>query len=246
VAAFLKRRPDPKRVEFRYDDMLFNFGDWHQIETMSGFVPSAPEAAYRLGWWNPAVLRLYGVGYSIGKTPLREGQPELFAGAGGLKVFANPNPFPRAWTVHAVEQRNDRAEIARMIGGDKVDLRTRAIVTEPMPALETCASPDQVTSLREGLQSVDISVSMACRGLLVIADNADRGWTATIDGVSAPIHTVDLAIRGIVVEGGLHRITMRYEPASVKWGLALTLLGIVAAIALAVRPERPRPAVLDI
>src|SRR5436309_1625363 len=85
--------------------------------------------------------------------------------------------------------------------------------------------------------------NMSCRGLLVVSDNAFPGWTASVDGTPAKIHTVDLAIRGIV-EAGRHDITMSYHPLSVKAGLTLTVLGIAASFALALRREREGTAIL--
>ncbi|HUJ22843.1 MAG TPA: hypothetical protein VLX58_15020 [Bryobacteraceae bacterium] len=246
IAAFLQRQPGPLRAEFRYEDMLFNFGDWYGIETMSGFLPSVPKAVYKLTWWNPAVLRLYGVGYAIGRTPLRDGQREIFAGASGLKVFANPETYPRAWTVHAADRIRDPDEALRLITNELTDLRSRALLNEPVPPLESCQAQDEVSRVRELPQSVEISVNMACSGLLVIADNAAPGWSADVDGAPSKIYTVDLTLRGIAAERGPHQITMRYRPGSVLVGFWLTIAGLLVTAALSLRAEPAGKAVFPL
>ncbi len=100
VAEFLKRQPGPFRVETDYDALLFNFGNWHGVETMAGYLPAVLTTNYRTGWFDDRTRSLYGAAYAVARKPLREGQREVFAGAHGWKVYANPQPRPRAWTVH--------------------------------------------------------------------------------------------------------------------------------------------------
>src|SRR6266700_5767948 len=103
IAEFLRKRPGPTRVEVKYDDLLFNFGDWYGIGAISGYVPSVPDGIYRFGWWDTWVLTMYGVGYSVSYAPTHENQVELFTGSSGLKVFANSSVMPRDWSVRQIQ-----------------------------------------------------------------------------------------------------------------------------------------------
>jgi uncharacterized membrane protein YfhO len=47
-------------------------------------------------------------------------------------------------------------------------------------------------------------------------------------------------MRGVAAPRGSHTITMRYRPVSVYLGAALTLLGILGALAWAALPELGR------
>jgi uncharacterized membrane protein YfhO len=67
----------------------------------------------------------------------------------------------------------------------------------------------------------------------VVSDTFYPGWRAWVDGAPAVIYSVDGAMRGVMVPAGAHTLTMRYRPAVVFEGAALTLLGIVGAIVLA-------------
>jgi uncharacterized membrane protein YfhO len=71
--------------------------------------------------------------------------------------------------------------------------------------------------------------------MIILADTWFPGWTATVDGRPEPIWEADGALRGVVVEPGRRRITMRYQPRSVWLGLAMTLSGLAAVLALTLR-----------
>jgi hypothetical protein len=45
------------------------------------------------------------------------------------------------------------------------------------------------------------------------------------------------SVRAIALDAGSHRIEFFYRPASVYWGLGLTLAGLLAAAFLACRTE---------
>ena len=69
--------------------------------------------------------------------------------------------------------------------------------------------------------------------MVVLSDTYFPGWRARVDGKAAQIYEVNGAMRGVMVPGGLHTLTMRYRPASVIWGGLLTLVGILGAVGLA-------------
>jgi uncharacterized membrane protein YfhO len=73
---------------------------------------------------------------------------------------------------------------------------------------------------------------MGCRGMAVLADTWFPGWQATVDGRSAPILEVYGALRGVVVEQGVHRVEMVYRPWSARLGGLMTLLGIAGSLVL--------------
>ena len=82
-------------------------------------------------------------------------------------------------------------EVPRLPGAPS----TRSLTT----ALRADVPADQVGPVADRLQSLEVSVKMACRGLLVISDNWDPGWMAQVDGRPTRIYTADLALRALVV-----------------------------------------------
>jgi uncharacterized membrane protein YfhO len=73
---------------------------------------------------------------------------------------------------------------------------------------------------------------MACRGILMVADNWYPGWTASVDAHNARIERMDGGIRGVAVSAGRHKVEMKYRPWSAFGGLAAMLAGfLITAVA---------------
>lgn len=241
IAAFLRTQPQPLRTSVNRDDLPVNFGDQYGIETVEAYLTAISTDIVHLALSSHNVASMMGIGYSIArKGP--EGAPEVFTAPNGIKVFRNPDAFARAWTVHRV-LLVEEGRAVDSVNSSTEDFRTTAYASAS-PALETCSEPDRVTSIREQIQSGDIDLTMACRGLLVVSDSWYPGWVATIDGVSTNILKVNGAIRGIVVGKGTHRVHFAYRPMSVIIGLAGTILGIAIVLFLWRRPEEQAPSLI--
>ena len=96
----------------------------------------------------------------------------------------------------------------------------------------SCASPAQLrVSLRTPPRTV-IEAIGDCPGLLVAGDPWFTGWGAWVDGRPTRIQQYAGVIRAVPIAAGTHRIEFRYQPGSVYWGAALTLLGLALAVLL--------------
>jgi uncharacterized membrane protein YfhO len=77
---------------------------------------------------------------------------------------------------------------------------------------------------------------METPGLIVLADNWDKGWRAYWNGKPVPVLRTDYAVRGVVVPAGNGTLEFVYQPASLILGLwlagfaALVLIGWLAII----------------
>ena len=107
----------------------------------------------------------------------------------------------------------------------------------PPPPVQTCAAPDTVQLIEHAPDRLAIRADMACDGMVVLSDTFYPGWRARVDHRPAEIHEVNGAMRGVAVPRGTHTVTMRYRPVSVYLGAALTLLGILGALAWAALPK---------
>ena len=67
---------------------------------------------------------------------------------------------------------------------------------------------------------------------LLLSDAAYPGWKAFIDGQESTIFEADYLFRGVYLPAGDHLVEFRYQPASFRWGLGLTLGAIVSCILL--------------
>jgi hypothetical protein len=237
LAEFLRKQPGPYRVEFDNKDIAFNFGDWYRIDTVVEYTPSAPADTLRLNWWQDRMAQLYGIAYTIAKTPTRPGQQEVFKGSSGLKVFHNPQVFPRAWTVHQITPAPNEDAGAQLVRDGNFDLKTTVVITGEQPQIQACSTPDTVDPVSETPSRVNVGVYMGCPGMVVVSDNWFPGWVATVDGKPARIWKADTAFRGVAVPQGSHRVEMSYRPRSVYLGFACALTGLVLTAFLTGRKD---------
>lgn len=234
---YLQWLPSPKRIGVNDDDLKFTVGDWFRIDAAHAFTASMLVATSELGWWSDRLVQMYGVNYEVSRAPMRAGVVPLFTGKTGIRIWGNPNVFARAWTVHQIAGAPDEGKGAEMVRDSQIDLATTAVMAGPEPALDRCAGADRVISIQEKPSLAAVDVDMACKGMVVVSDNFYPGWIAQVDGHAARIWKVNTVIRGVVVEGGRHRLVMKYRPFSVYFGLFCTLLGLGAAIFLQRRGE---------
>jgi hypothetical protein len=243
IAAFLRKQPGPVRANYNDQQLRINFGDWEGIDTAGGFTAAVTENIIAQERHLKRGSDLLAINYWIGRESNLPNQQPVFEGETGLKVFRNPDAFPRTWSAHEARAFPNRNYIIPAIQDPAIDLRRTVLLTGKAPQLQTCdPTADQVRYLGASVNRVTLSARLGCRGIVVLADTWFPGWRATVDGKSVPILEVYGAIRGVVVEGGTHRIEFRYLPATAVVGGILSLLGMLGAIGMAVWPRRRQAA----
>ena len=218
------------------------------VPSANGISPMAPDQIIRLrlflhdgarwGWYYPLekidspVLDLLGVRYVVAgaRSAPRVAALAKFRHAASLpgnELFENLAALPRFFLVHEVRQG---ASLAGM------DLRRTALAEEPIPLPPGGVGTDAVTVARYQPGEVELAVEARGTALLVASETEYPGWRAWVDGREAPIHRVDLGLRGVVVPDGAHRVRMEFRPAILWIGLAVTLAAALALAALALIP----------
>jgi uncharacterized membrane protein YfhO len=98
-----------------------------------------------------------------------------------------------------------------------------------LPAAAEAATPGRARITLYTQQRVELAIEAAQPALLVLTDSAYPGWTARVDGASAPILATDVAFRGVLVPAGSHSVTFEYAPVSFIIGvmLAITALAVL-------------------
>ena len=75
-------------------------------------------------------------------------QQELFQGSSGIRVYANPDVFPRAWTVHQLLVAPNEWNGATMVRDGDFDLRQIAVMVKETSRSWTAATaPTHVTGI---------------------------------------------------------------------------------------------------
>ncbi|HEV7665236.1 MAG TPA: YfhO family protein [Chloroflexota bacterium] len=86
-----------------------------------------------------------------------------------------------------------------------------------------------------GADAVAIHTISSGEAWLVLSDTYYPGWTATIDGQPTPVLRGDVLFRVVAIPGGEHDVVFRFEPASVKLGLPISLgAALVVLVGLAI------------
>jgi hypothetical protein len=239
IGEYLRKQPGFQRAEIAGAAFKPNWGEMHGVEMHGGAGASVTTNVLQSEVFSVFGRRMYGVAYTIASGPQPDAGDEVFRGASGLKVYRR-DAFPRAWAVHELVRVKDSDEGNVLLGRDPESLHRKAHMVGVPPPVQTCAAPDTVQLIEHAPDRLVIRAEMACYGMVVLSDTFYPGWRARVDHRPAEIYEVNGAMRGVVVPRGTHTITMRYRPISVYVGAALTLLGILGTVALAVwLPRRP-------
>jgi len=151
-------------------------------------------------------------------------------------LLADPSPLPRlqwlpAWrTVESFE-----AVLERLALGEGEDL---ALLVAGDPGVEDLpsaagASADsfELTVLEAREDRYHAGLQVPAPGVLLLRQAWAPGWTAAVDGGPAvPALRVQGALLGAAVPAGEHEVLLRYRPAGLLPGLAVSLLGLLATL----------------
>jgi hypothetical protein len=95
----------------------------------------------------------------------------------------------------------------------------------------TEAEPGTVQLLSYSTASIRLHTSAPSNSLLVLSDTYYPGWTARLDGQARlPVLRGDVLFRVVPVPAGEHTLELRFEPASLGLGLAVTGAALLLAM----------------
>jgi len=169
-----------------------------------------------------------------------------------VRIFRNTRALPRVWIAKEAEVV-DAEEALRRIRGESArdfDPRRTALLEIPqgtkveMPAGKASTNDGEATvhdveatahTLLYEPNRIVIETSAERRSVLIASEINYPGWTATIDGKSAPIYTADFLLRGVMLPAGSHRIEMRYTAPAARTGAIISLLTLFILGGIAVR-----------
>jgi hypothetical protein len=157
----------------------------------------------------------------------------------GLALFENPHALPRAFVVHRVAPAPPAEQLLPLLADARFDPLEQSYTEVDPGFANTPEAPrgGPATIVRDEDRSVEIEVTAAAPGLVVLADTFYPGWQATVDGQPAPILATNHLFRGVAIPAGHHRVRFEYRPRSVALGAAISLVAVVATVAgLALSP----------
>jgi hypothetical protein len=152
---------------------------------------------------------------------------------GAAAIYENMLALPRISVVsqYAVVADTGRA-VVDSVGSMRRDPRTFTYLDrDPGTALGPVEGA--IADFAEyTLHRVRVRVTTPGPGLLRLADQWYPDWKAFVDGKPVPILRADHVLRAVVVPAGSHMVDFRYESASVRRGLTLSLVSVGVALLL--------------
>ena len=110
-----------------------------------------------------------------------------------------------------------------------------------LPAGDTIAG--SVRLVAESPHALSLAVRADEPAMLVIRDAYDPSWKAAVDGRTVPVFPIDVAMRGLAVPPGDHRVELWFDSAPFRIGSIISLASValvaVFFVGLAVRARRP-------
>lgn len=159
---------------------------------------------------------------------------------GKVAVFENTHVLPRAWLVTGELVATDEEELKIIRSGKTSDGAPwnpleRALVEHSTGISFGSAvlSPGQIRRAdvtRHEPNRVEVKTECAGPSLLVLSENYYPGWRAFVDGKPVKIMRVNYNQRGVPLVAGNHFVTFTYRPASVRAGLVISLLTLLALV----------------
>ncbi|MGE3270587.1 MAG: YfhO family protein [Chloroflexota bacterium] len=188
-------------------------------------------------------LRLVGLGlYDRGENVMRSVLPSqrakysvVYEGDNAL-VYENLDALPRAFLAsRAVSVPPDDWAITQMVE-QPIDPRTTVLLERPGatgPNTVLDGPPirpgESAEIVRYDPDRVIIRVHADEARYLVLADTFFPGWNVWVDGRPGTVDRANYLFRAVSVPPGEHLVEWRYQPASLRYGLALSIgaLGVM-------------------
>jgi hypothetical protein len=159
----------------------------------------------------------------------------LLAERDGVRIYVNPRAMPRAWWAPRAVAVADESDVLPALATGRIDVRRTIVLDRPPESGFLGADGDatgMVTFVADDPERVVLRVRAPARGFLFLADTIYPGWTVRVDGRPAELLRADYTFRAVEVPAGESEVVFAYRPRSLRWGAALSLAGLVAALAL--------------
>jgi Bacterial membrane protein YfhO len=153
------------------------------------------------------------------------------------RVLESREALPRAWIVHSARQEGSGQEALDLLGSGEVDPKQTALLEEEPPqgmSRPDDPSADQVSVNEYAANRIKLTTSTETPGLLVLSEVYHPAWKAYVDGHPASVYTTNQLLRSVAIPAGEHEVELRYESWALRMGIAISLVALLALVALAV------------
>ena len=154
---------------------------------------------------------------------------------GGAHVYENRSVLPRAFLVYRTRVLSDGGDMMRALRDSNFDPRRIVLLDGEGPALSGPIDPTPTVRIADYQpERVVLEVSSRYDGILVMADSWFPGWKAAVDGRPTKILRGNLLLRAVAIPRGNHQVMFRYDPASFRLGVFMSIFAFLIAVSLGV------------
>lgn len=144
-----------------------------------------------------------------------------------IHVYRNTLAQPRVRVVPAVVPYHGDDGYRNVVRGSSTDLFARVALIDtddldaaPAGLRELVSAPDLLPAGGAGSARIvadlghllTVNAESSAPVVLVVSDAYVPQWSATVDGVDAPVFRADYAFRGVLLEPGRHTVVLEYHP----------------------------------
>ena len=160
-----------------------------------------------------------------------------------VKIFEFPHVLPRATIYRGIELLEDEDSILTRLKDPSFDIWKNALVWGKTLSLEDRKRLQEIGPARDGRCASALIVSYQSRrvvieapteepSLLMLNDANYPGWKVYVDGRPESILNVDYLFRGVILPAGTSTVEFVYRPLSFVAGTVVSLLAVIALLAL--------------
>jgi hypothetical protein len=169
-----------------------------------------------------------------------------------VTLYTNDEALPRAYTVHEatiaatlkdaiLTLRNPDFRVGSSVMLEQHEVKNNTFLSqliEKQPHTLRNTQADHIAWQTDAHVRVDLAVTMATPGLLVLADTHYPGWIATVDDKETPIFAANLSQRAIIVPEGTHEVSFIYAPLTLRWGAIISAISAIITALLMIALKR--------
>ncbi len=185
-------------------------------------------------------FRLYGVKLLALREPIEHPALELVASPEETDearraetwIYRVNDPLPRAFCVPRVVSLDELAAIHAEDprGWDPLELAGLEQDWRPQrPFTSATVSEPAITN-----NQVRVAAELDGQGLLVVTEQAFPGWKVYVDGEEREILTANLIFRAVALDPGKHQVVFRYEPATLRIGIFMSVAAFIGILFMGV------------
>jgi hypothetical protein len=168
------------------------------------------------------------------RPPATSDGARLVYASSGLVIWQRLTALPRIrWASHATVVQDDASRLAAAAQGPR-DPDGVILADAPAHQLGTASvAPTQLDVQQGKGDTLKVRVNVKTAGYLVVADNVQDDFSASVDGKHEAVVPADYAVGAVYVPAGTHEIRFDYAPRGRSVGFVISGFSAVVLIAAA-------------